>query len=257
MSGSQTATAAKDFFNVAARLIDGLLAEIKPKLSTLAASSPEYGRKTSTAFFLAKAFKTYQAINLLVEHQYHQDAAILARTIYEIYLQTLYVSGAAERGELFLKHDPVDRYYLYMKLSKCSDLVEGIDNRVAELELLRGQFDELESDYVKNKGWWGSDLRSLAESLGSEKDYLRIYPLYSTLIHSTSTSVKHYVREIDHRLKLDIGPSDLGKSLAAFEVATGIVLLVAHVAAAAWDLSARAAELIAEAQKVAKPDLKG
>jgi hypothetical protein len=31
--------------------------------------------------------------------------------------------------------------------------------------MLKGQFDELEADYRKNKGWWGSDLRSLAESL--------------------------------------------------------------------------------------------
>ena len=68
-------------FNVTERLIDGLLAEIKPKLATLDASSSEYGRKTSTAFFLAKAFKTYRAINLLVERQYHQDAAVLARAV--------------------------------------------------------------------------------------------------------------------------------------------------------------------------------
>jgi hypothetical protein len=233
-----------------------LLADIKPKLATLDASSPEFGRKTSTAFFLAKAFKTYRAIKVLVEHQYHQDAAVLARTIYEILLQILYVSGAVERGELFLKHDPVDRYYLYLKLSKYPDLVEGIANRVAELEKLKGQFDDLESDYRKNKGWWGSDLRSLAESLGGEKDYLRVYPLYSALVHSTSTSVKHYVQEIDHRLELDIGPSELGRSLAGFEIATGFVLLVAHATSAAWDLAASAAELLAEAQKLGQPDPK-
>jgi hypothetical protein len=256
MSGVQAATGSKDFFSNTERLINGLLADIKPKLATLDASSPEYGRRTSAAFFLAKAFKTYRAINLLVEHQYHQDAAVLARTIYEILLQVLFVSGAAERGELFLKHDPVDRYYLYLKLSKYPDLVEGIANRPAELEMLKGQFDQLETDYRRNKGWWGSDLRSLAESLGSEKDYLRVYPLYSTLIHSTSTSVKHYVQEIDHRLELDTGPSELGSSLAGFEVSTGFVLLVAYATAAAWDLLASAAELLAEAQKVARPNPK-
>jgi hypothetical protein len=250
------ATASKDFFSITEKLINGLLADIKPKLATLDASSPEYGRKTATAFFLAKAFKTYRAINLLVEQQYHQDAVVLARTIFEILLQVLYVSGPAERGELFLKHDPVDRYYLYIKLLKHPDLVEGIVNRTAELEILKGQFDELEADYRKNKGWWGSDLRSLAESLGSEKDYLRVYPLYSTLVHSTSTSVKHYVLEIDHRLELDIGPSELGKSLAGFEIATGFVLLVAHVTAAAWDLAASAAELLTEAHKISQPDPK-
>jgi hypothetical protein len=257
MSGAKTATASKDFFNVTERLIGGLLAEIKPELATLDAASPEYGRKTSTAFFLAKAFKTYKAINLLVEHNYHQDAALLARTIFEILLQIRYVSDAAERGERFLKHDPVDRYYFYMKLSKFPDLVKGIANRGAELEALKDQFDELEADYAKNKGWWGSDLRSLAESLGCEKDYLRVYPLYSTLVHSTSTSVKHYVQAIDHRLELDVGPSGLGRSLAGFEIATGFVLLVAHVTAAAWGLADSAAELLAEAQKVAEPDLKG
>jgi hypothetical protein len=74
------------------------------------------------------------------------------------------------------------------------------------------------------------------------------------LVDSTSTSVKYYVQEIDHRLELDIGPSELGRSLGGFEVATGLVLLVAHATAAAWDLAASAAELLAEAQKVAQPD---
>jgi hypothetical protein len=256
MAGVQKETASKDLFSSTEKLIEGLLADIKPKLATINASSLEYGRKTSTAFFLAKAFKTYRGIHLLVEHQYHQDAAVLARTIFEILLQVIYVSGAAERGELFLKHDPVDRYYLYMKLSKHPDLVEGIANRTAELEVLKGQFAELEADYRKNKGWWGSDLRSLAESLGSERDYLRIYPLYSSLVHSTATSVKHYVQEIENRLELDIGPSELGRSLAGFDIATGFVLLVAHATAAAWDLAASAAELLAEAQKIGQPDRK-
>jgi uncharacterized protein DUF5677 len=116
--------------------------------------------------------------------------------------------------------------------------------------------NEFEADYRKNKGWWGSDLRTLAESLGSEKHYLRVYPLYSTLVHSTSTSVKHYVREIDHRLEIDTGPSELGRSLAGFEIATSFVLLIAHAAATAWDLPSSAAELLAEAQKVSVPDPK-
>ena len=33
---------------------------------------------------------------------------MLARTIFEILLQVIYVSGAAERGELFLKHVVAD-----------------------------------------------------------------------------------------------------------------------------------------------------
>jgi len=74
------------------------------------------------------------------------------------------------------------------------------------------------------------------------------------LIHSSSTSVRHYVQETDQRLEIDIGPSELGSSLAGFEIATGFVLLVAHATAAAWDLARRATELLAEAQKVAQPD---
>jgi len=68
---------------------------------------------------------------------------MLARTIFEILLQVLYVSGAAERGELFLRHDPVDRYYFYLKLSKHPDLVDGIENRAAELETLKGNSKRL------------------------------------------------------------------------------------------------------------------
>lgn len=42
-AGTQMATGSKDSFSATERLINGLLADIKPKLATLDASSPEYG----------------------------------------------------------------------------------------------------------------------------------------------------------------------------------------------------------------------
>jgi hypothetical protein len=249
-------TRSRERFEVLKDLVSKCLSKVESKLAALEGSDLEYAHKSVAAFFLAKAFKTYQAAYLLSDHGYHQDAAVLARTIFEILLQISYIATDAKRAELFLKHDPVDRYYLFLRFSKFPELVEGIANRERELATLKADFDELKADYSKNKGWWGTDLRSLAELSGKEKDYLRLYPLYSPLVHSTSTSVKYYVEEGADGLHLDFNPSDAGAKLAGFDVASEFVLIVAHMAASAWDLSDDAAKLLDEAKRVARADRK-
>jgi hypothetical protein len=170
---------------------------------------PERAYKAATLFFLAKAFKSYQAVHLLCSAGFFQDGAVLSRTIFEIFLQVSYMAGnPVERAPLFIKHDLVGRYFLYLKLKKYPDLVSDIEKRKENLEQLATQFKELEDQYHKGKGWWGNDLRWLAERVESddneaEKNYLRLYPLYSDLVHSTSSSVKHYIFTIAGRSTVD------------------------------------------------------
>jgi Family of unknown function (DUF5677) len=197
-----------DLFERSATLATRVLSKIQPQLALLKAADPEFGYKSAVAFFLSKAFKTCQAIHLLTGSGYHQDAAILARTVFELCLQVNYIAADSKLAELFIKHDPIERYYWYMKLAVDPELLKGVANREEELATLKAQFDELQPDYIKGKGWWGSDLRSLAKEVGSEASYLRAYPLYSPLVHSTSSSVKHYIREIDQQICVDASPSE-------------------------------------------------
>lgn len=224
------------------------------EMTSLFDSDVAYSYKGHMLFFLAKAFKTYEAIHLLSAAGYFQDAAVLTRTVFEITLQSSWMAlDPIKRGDLFAKHDPVDRYYLYQKLSKYPDLVEGIEKRQEELARLQAVFDELSEAFQKGKGWWGNDLRWLARELGMEKAYLRVYPLYSPLVHSTSTSVKYYLTQDDQGIHIDISASDAGQKLAAFEVATGLLLIIAGQAAAAWGLSDLALRLSEAATTHAQP----
>jgi Family of unknown function (DUF5677) len=227
-------------------------------------SDPDREYKAATLFFLTKAVKSYRAIQLLCSAGFFQDAAVLSRTIFEIFLQISYMaSDPVERAPLFLKHVLVERYFLYLKLKKYPELVSDIEKREADLAQLTAHFKELEDQYKKGKGWWGQDLRWLAEKMESndnqaEKTYLRFYPLCSELVHSTSSAVKYYIFETTERTGIDSSPSLFGEELAAFSTATVSVLLTAHYAAAAWEIADSMAEalVLANENRDAARDLK-
>jgi uncharacterized protein DUF5677 len=241
----------QELFRKADDLLGALLATLDCDKMLDNTSDPERNYKAATIFFLTKGVKSYRAVHLLCSTGFFQDAAVLSRTIFEIFLQIAYMAGnPKERAPLFIKHDLVGRYFLYLKLKKYPDLVSDIEKRSAELEQLTVQFKELEEQYNKGKGWWGKDLRWLAETAESddnraEKSYLRLYPLYSDLVHSTSSAVKYYISEPAGRVVIDAGPSLSAEKLAAFPTATGAVLLIAYYAAAAWEIADSMTEALA------------
>lgn len=248
-----------EIYGKAEGLIGGLLAKLDCDQMLSNESDPERMYKGATLFFLTKAFKSYKAVHLLCSAGFFQDAAVLSRTIFEIYLQMSYMAGnPVERAPLFIKHDLVGRYFLYLKLKKYPNLVSDIEKRKENLEQLTIQFKELEDQYRKGQGWWGSDLRWLAERIESddeeaEKSYLRLYPLYSDLVHSTSSSVKYYIFTTAGRSAIDSGPSACGEKLAAFPMATSSVLLTGYYAAAAWEFGDDMARTLAFARELANP----
>jgi hypothetical protein len=155
---------------------------------------------------------------------------------------------------LFKNHDIVERYFRYLKLSKYPDLVDSVEKDQEDLEKLKARGKELEEEYRRNRGWWGADLRWLAEHVQSdnntaEHNYLKVYPLFSDLIHSTSPSVKYYIFD-ENGIQTDYEPSRRCEKLAGFPVATTTVLLTAHVAAAAWELENEARQLFELAKEV-------
>ncbi len=241
----------QELFRKADDLLGALLAKLDCDKMLENKSDPEREYKAATIFFLTKAVKSYRAVHLLCSAGFFQDAAVLSRTIFEIFFHIAYMAGnPKERAPLFIKHDLVGRYFLYLKLKKYPDLVSAIEKRSAELEQLTAQFKELEDQYNRGKGWWGKDLRWLAETVESEdnraeKSYLRLYPLYSDLVHSTSSAVKYYISEPAGRVVIDAGPSLSCEKLAAFPTATGAVLLIAHYAAAAWEIADSMTEALA------------
>ncbi len=247
---------AKDrkMFSRAAKLVRVTLTKMKSKKIIGSEWDTEWPYRSATLFFAAKSFKSYQAIRVLCARGFFQDAAVLTRTIFEIYLQAKYMAGdPLQRAEMFKNHDIADRYFKYLKLAKYPELVDAIEKRPEELTKLKAQFAEIEREYKKNTGWWGKDLRWLAENNQEEKSYLTVYPFYSGLVHSTSSSVKYYLLVTEKLFGVDFEPSPRGSEiLGAFPLATGCVRLTASIAAAAWKFKEDMAEMDALAHELAE-----
>jgi len=146
-------------------------------------------------FFFCKSYKTYQAIAALWREDFYEDAWILTRTLFEIWMQAAYVvERPRERARQFQKHDPVRMYRAYLALKK-----HGEDKLTAVFES-RDDFAEIEREHhlrdATAPSWWfGKSLRSLANKLGPpfDKEYLIGYWWQSNLVHSSVTSMQHYV----------------------------------------------------------------
>ena len=166
--------------------------------------------KGAMLFFFCKAYKTYQAIQILWDKGFQEDAFILARTIFEIALQAQYMrDDPRTRARLFTEHDPVMRYRYYKKMNKHGLLNEMSDNRKKELDELEKHYNKLKDNYPEHKGWWGKSIAWLAEDQGDhmKKRYDLIYWIQSNLVHSATTSFKDYLKEQGEGFKINCNPS--------------------------------------------------
>ena len=103
----------QELFHKADALLGALFAKLDCDKMLDNKSDTEREYKDATLFFLAKAIKSYRAVHLLCSSGFFQDAAVLSRTIFEIYLQVAYMAGNhLERAPLFIKHDLVERVVL-------------------------------------------------------------------------------------------------------------------------------------------------
>jgi hypothetical protein len=148
-------------------------------------------------FFFCKSYKTYQAIAALWRAGFYEDASLLTRTLFEIWMQAAYISERPrERARQFQEHDPVRMYWAYLALKK-----HGEDELTAAFES-RADFAEIRSQYdlrgaTKKNFWFGRSLSSLAKELGPpfDKEYLVGYWWQSNLVPSAVTSMQHYVTD--------------------------------------------------------------
>jgi hypothetical protein len=74
------------------------------------ADDETWAYQATVHFFFCKAYKTYQALALLCRAGFVEDGEVLSRTIFELYLQTRYMSTDPKRmARLFAEHAPVRR----------------------------------------------------------------------------------------------------------------------------------------------------
>jgi len=163
-------------------------------------------------FFFCKSYKTYQAIAVLWRAGFYEDAWLLTRTLFEIWMQAAYLGEKpGKRARQFQEHDPIRMYRAYLKLKAYGE------NELTVAFESRADFAEIKSQHhLRHKTappwWFGKSLHSLANTLGPpfDKEYLVAYWWQSNLVHSGVTSMQHYVTE---SLELNCRPGDTKAAL--------------------------------------------
>jgi Family of unknown function (DUF5677) len=214
-------------FQIGIELAEKIVATSK---SLNASDGEDFAYKGAMFFFFCKAYKSYQAIRLLWEKGFTEDAFILTRTIFELALQSGYMKEDPKpRARLFTEHDPVSRYRYYQELKKLDDfeLIKDIESKKQELSDLKKYYDKFQKKYPKGKGWWGRSIKWLADNLGEhmKKRYAVVYWMESNLIHSNVTAIKEYLSDDPAALTVNCYPKALDDPAIPMEATTRFLMV--------------------------------
>lgn len=179
-------------------------------------------------FFLIKYIRTSQAMILLLEKEFEEDAFILSRSLFEIWIKILHMDKYANESK-HLYYIQMLRYGLklvdvirYLRNGILSDdvvdyMVGEIKNEqeiFAELEKLEKispqQAQKIKEEFKekKTKGtlWHGKSTSDMFLEVNKELDiqYKTNYSFSSDLLHSNiGTVIKYYQGFIDETLKMN------------------------------------------------------
>jgi len=201
----------EQLFAIGTELAETLLVKLK---NTPFAGLTEHRR--AMLFFFCKAYKTYQAIELLWKSGYTEDATNLARSIYEIRLQVMFMScNPTARSKQFIDHwfkSGVGILQILRRLfpNQRADLDEGEKNiREGVQGRAIDPFADLDAaeKAVKAKWWGPTGIKGLLRELGLEREHEVIYSQLSEHSHSGSNLLSHYVRLSEDSITINYRPA--------------------------------------------------
>lgn len=167
-----------------------------------------FGYRRAMVFFFVKSFKTYGATVVLWRKGYSEDAFTLARTIYELRLQALYLGRDPEpRGTLFMRHWYQGGWGTFQILKRkgraeWQESLKAAAKEMRDATIAAGFSDVLNDAQAAEKAvkrnWWGKTIRELATSMGAEaeKEYDCVYSQLSDHAHSGSRTLHAFVEHV-------------------------------------------------------------
>jgi hypothetical protein len=184
-------------------------------------------------FLSGKAIKTFYASKLLCEQGYGTDSLVLCRGLIEILISITYINekDSQNRALQFIDYEWVIKkeFLLRNKL----DLIKSVRNLEEENKFALKvdenyqKFLAKHPQFKKNRNlpWTGEKKIETARRLGLEYLYEIVFSYTSDLVHSSASSISHYVKDISKELRhIEIGPSD---TLMEQAVGTsGIIILM-------------------------------
>ncbi len=196
-------------------------------------------------FLFVKALKSLRATRTLWAAGLTQDAVVIVRCIFELYVQMLYLGTSP--GPLTARYMA---YYLAFErdisvgMIKTSARDDPWLNRWKDSAQIYGSAAKVAArrvghDFDDGRGWSGKSLRDivrLLEKKGHRRlwaDYEFFYPISSALVHSTVSSMRAYLanpqancyRELSHRRSYF---SDVPLLACSWSLVVGMVCALEH-----------------------------
>ena len=148
---------------------------------------PTSDLKTVAYLLFGKAFKTFQAIQLLARCGCGSDGLSLCAALFENVIDLRYVCQSPDdRPGLFLRFEQVEKYYLARRILRISELPPDVRKQYKSYEEnLEPQVRDLLEAYPNETGGWSQQsIRSRAKTVGLELDYLRFYGILCAHKHT-------------------------------------------------------------------------
>jgi hypothetical protein len=235
-----------------------LLGEVKRLL--LRASIDQNNTYASlVSFFAGKTCKTHEAIVILTERGYGQDAGILLRSLVNLVINAYWIArDPAVRLERYMDYDWILR-------SQAADIGRRGDALARLTPEMRCQLAALDAEIEKKareakekhhydrRGWSGISIRDMAKDVGFQNYYDYAYRLLSNLEHSNSRSTTSYLEEASGAYQFNVGP---GPEYVRVILATAYGLLVDLFALADKVLNLGLALALDEARQKAQANKK-
>lgn len=167
--------------------------------------------KVIYTYFLSKYLRTFRAIMLLMESSYGEDAMMLSRSLWEIWIRMLYTEENEKLAVLLFKVEfgrsmlkdvkryravhgsPLPEDFIYIDQETFSD--EKIKETIEEIKVLSPELAMklLESGY---EFWPGKSPRKMLEEIDKEQAwfYDMGYSLPSDLLHANIGGISNYIK---------------------------------------------------------------
>lgn len=175
-------------------------------------------RDMFTAFAIGKGYKTHGAVLLLGKQGYGEDASILARSLFDLLINLLYIQADCTDGRAYryFQYDWILRKKMFNYALGKPQIMEKIEDRVNNPKPDDTTIKEVEEqaklaqekNNYSEKGWSDKSLHDMAEEVGRINAYKTVYRLQCQLDHNATRSVNEYAKHAQDGIVFEIGQSE-------------------------------------------------
>lgn len=174
-------------------------------------------RDMFTAFAIGKGYKTHGAVFLLGKQGYGEDASILARSLFDLLVNLLYIQADHTDGRAYryFQYDWILRKKMFTYALGKPEIMDKIQERtnnprpddttIQEVEE-QAKLSQEKNNYTE-RGWSDKSLHDMAQEVGRIDAYKTVYRLQCQLDHNATRSVNEYAKQSQDGIVFEVGQS--------------------------------------------------